>query len=172
MASDSTTFRAGLAALLPQLRAYARFLARDVVLADDVVQEALLRALRAEAQWQPGTNLRAWCFTILRNVFLEEMRRGHGERRAMAAYPRGGEVAPSQEASAELRDLARALGMLPLAQREALILVGAHAMSYAEAAAVTGVAVGTVKARVSRARRALAESMQAGDAQLPHIRSG
>jgi RNA polymerase sigma-70 factor (ECF subfamily) len=162
MASEGDAFRAGLGELLPQLRAFARFLARDPALADDLVQECLLRALRAEAQWAPDSSLRAWCFRILRNVFLELRRRGRGEARAMAGYRPDASVAGAQEAHAELAALAGALDGLPMAQREALILVGAHALSYAEAASVIGVAEGTVKARVSRARRALADSLRPG----------
>jgi len=149
-------FRAGLAALLPQLRAYARFLARAPAQADDLVQEALLRALGAEHQWQPGTNLRAWTFRILHNLFLEQLRRGGTERRALDTIAAHGTGPASQEAAAELADLARDLEALPLAQREALILVGAHGLSADEAGLVCGVPPGTIKARVSRARAALA----------------
>ncbi|MDB5368595.1 MAG: polymerase subunit sigma-24 [Roseomonas sp.] len=150
--------RAALPALLPDLRAFARFLARDAALADDLVQEAMVRALRAEAQWVPGTSVRAWLFHILRNVFLEQLRRRGTERRALERMPEpGGNVVP-QEEHGEVNDLSRALQALPLAQREALILVGAHGLSHEEAATICGVPVGTVKARVARARMALSRN--------------
>ncbi|EHM03237.1 Sigma-70 region 2 [Acetobacteraceae bacterium AT-5844] len=150
--------RAALPALLPDLRAFARFLARDAALADDLVQEAVLRALRAEAQWTPGTSARAWLFYILRNVFLEQMRRRGTERRALERIPPATEASPvPQDERSEVRDLGRALQALPLTQREALILVGAHGLSHEEAAIIVGAPVGTVKARVARARAALAQ---------------
>ncbi len=160
MTSKTDPIRAGLAGLLPDLRAFARFLARDAALADDLVQEAILRALRAESQWDPETSLRAWMFRILRNVFLEQMRRRGTERRALEHLPDPDRPAPAaQEARHAVSDLARAMDTLPLAQREALILVGAHGLSHEEAAAVCNVPVGTMKARVARARGALARQM-------------
>jgi RNA polymerase sigma-70 factor (ECF subfamily) len=158
MTHPPESVRASLPALLPDLRAFARFLARDAVLADDLVQEAVLRALRAEMQWLPGTSLRAWVFHILRNVFLEQMRRRGTERRALERMPEPDGSAVPQEEHGELGDLGRALQSLPLPQREALILVGAHGLSHEEAAVICAVPVGTVKARVSRARAALARS--------------
>ena len=150
--------RAALPALLPDLRAFARFLARDPALADDLVQEALLRALRAEQQWIPGTSLRAWVFHILRNIFLEQLRRRGTEKRALERMPAPDETGVPQDAHGEVTDLGRALQVLPLPQREALILVGAHGLSHEEAAVICDVPVGTVKARVSRARAALARN--------------
>ena len=148
-----------LPGLLPELRAFARFLARDAAQADDLVQEAILRALRAEAQWDPATSLRAWLFHILRNAFLEQLRRRGTERRALERLPPPAMPAASeQEARGQVADLQRAMAALPAPQREALILVGAHGLSHEEAAAVVGVPVGTVKARVARARMALAQN--------------
>jgi len=165
MANQTDPIRARLAGLLPDLRAFARFLARDTALADDLVQEAILRALRAEAQWDPATSLRAWMFHILRNVFLEGIRRRGTERRALERMPAPDGPPPSeQEARHAVSDLARALETLPLPQREALILVGAHGLSHEEAAAVCNVPVGTVKARVARARAALARGVVPADA--------
>ncbi|MCQ4161415.1 sigma-70 family RNA polymerase sigma factor [Roseomonas sp. GC11] len=163
MASHTDPIRAGLPALLPELRAFARFLARDAAQADDLVQEAVLRALRAEAQWVPGTSLRAWMFHILRNVFLAQLRRRGTERRALERLPPRGAQPAVQEAHSAVGDLSRALDTLPMAQREALILVGAHGLSHEEAAAVCGVPVGTVKARVARARAALARGWAPGE---------
>lgn len=165
MANQTDPIRARLGALLPDLRAFARFLARDTAQADDLVQEAILRALRAEAQWDPATSLRAWMFHILRNVFLEGIRRRGTERRALERMPAPDEPPPSeQEARHAVSDLERALEKLPLPQREALILVGAHGLSHEEAAAVCNVPVGTVKARVARARAALARGMVPAEA--------
>jgi RNA polymerase sigma-70 factor, ECF subfamily len=156
--SPAPSIRAALPALLPDLRTFARFLARDIPLADDLVQEAVLRALRAETQWMPGTSARAWLFSILRNVFLEQIRRRGTEKRALERMPATEEATSPQEGQGEVGDLARAMQALPLPQREALILVGAHGLSHEEAAIIVGAPVGTVKARVSRARTALARS--------------
>lgn len=156
MTSADASFRGALAALTPQLRAFARYLARDAARADDLVQDALLRALEHAGSWQPGTDLRAWLFRILRNVFLDEQRRRGTERRLLAALPEPAPAASAQAAAADLGDLSRALAGLPAAQREALLLVAALGFDVVEAAAITGVAPGTVKARLSRARAALA----------------
>jgi RNA polymerase sigma-70 factor (ECF subfamily) len=149
-------FRKALSALLPQLRAFARFLARDAARADDLVQDAILRAMTEEAQWEPGTDLRAWVFRILRNAFLGQLRRGGAERRALERLDRGASSPPAQLATAELHELDHALDRLSVVQREALLLVAALGFTVDEAAAICGVPAGTVKARVSRARAALA----------------
>ncbi len=144
--------------LLPDLRAFARFLARDRTLADDLVQDTLVRALGALDQFQHGTNLKAWLFTIQRNAFYEQFRRRRREQRAMAEQFSGDEAegAP-QHGAAELSDLQRMLFSLPPLLREALVLVGAQELSHEQAAAICGVPVGTMKARVSRARAKLAQ---------------
>lgn len=160
MANQTDPIRLRLPGLLPELRAFARFLARDAALADDLVQEAILRGLRAEAQWDPETSLRAWMFHILRNVFLAQLRRRGTEKRALERMPEPDRPQPEQEAHNDMADLARALEGLPLPQREALILVGAHGLSHEEAAAVCGVPVGTVKARVARARATLLRGLE------------
>jgi RNA polymerase sigma-70 factor (ECF subfamily) len=151
--------RPGLVALLPELRAYARFLQRDRARADDLVQETVLRALSALKQFQPDTNLKAWAFTILRRVFLEQTRRTKREDVALAtqALTAGESLQPH---AADIADLSRMLWTLPPALREALVLVGAQELSHEEAAAICGVPVGTMRARVSRARAKLAESYQ------------
>lgn len=150
-------FRKALAALLPQLRAFARFLTRDPSRADDLVQDAILRAMTEEKRWEPGTNLRAWVFRILRNGFLMQMRRGGAEQRALVRFDSRASSAPAQLATAELHELDRALEDLPMAQRESLTLVAALGFSIEEAAAICGVPPGTVKARISRARAVLAQ---------------
>jgi RNA polymerase sigma-70 factor (ECF subfamily) len=156
MTSDDQSFRPALTRLLPDLRAFARFLARDPAAADDLVQDTLLRALRSEAQWQPGTSLKAWAFSILRNAWFENRRRAGAERRALDKVHVSEEVPAGQEHRMEVAGLARAMSALPREQQEALVLVGALGFSSEDAARVAGVAVGTLKARVSRARRALA----------------
>jgi len=158
--------RAELIALLPDLRAFARFLQRDRSEADDLVQEAVTRALAALGQFQAGTSLRAWLFTILRNTHYEQARRRSTERRAIdARLPPEPGGTPAQHSQAELADLERLLWDLPPLLREALVLVGARGLGYDEAAMVCHVPVGTMKARVSRARARLGRAMDgmAGD---------
>jgi RNA polymerase sigma-70 factor, ECF subfamily len=157
--------RRALAALLPDLRAFARFLARDRALADDLVQEALVRALGALHQYQPGTSLKAWTFTILRNAYYEQGRRRGREVAlddASAGCPQEAptQAAPDAGSRAALGDLNRLIWRLSPLLREALTLVGAQELSYEEAAAICGVPVGTMKARVSRARAALVRAMR------------
>jgi RNA polymerase sigma-70 factor (ECF subfamily) len=156
-----SALRSQIAALLPDIRGFARFLVRDRTAADDLVQDALVRALGALEQFQPGTNLKAWLFTIVRNAFYEGARRRKREARALERHIVGDEAAhPAQDARTELRDLQLLLWTLPPLLREALILVGAQEMTYDEAALVCGVPVGTVKARVSRGRTALAAAIR------------
>jgi len=163
MPAEPEDLRRSLAHLIPDLRAFARFLARDTAVADDLVQEALLRALRNLAQFQPGTNLKAWTFTILRNVFYEQLRRHKVEaRQATLAPPAQQSVPGGQEAYTAMRDLSRAIWSLSPLLREALTLVGAQGLSYEEAAAICDVPVGTMKARVSRARNAIARQTGLG----------
>ncbi len=151
------TIRTALVELLPDLRAYARFLHRDASRADDLVQETVLRALAASAQFQPGTSPKAWLFTIQRNTFLQHTR---AARREDAAMQRAADSAPDTlaEHGAEISDLAAMLYKLPASLREALLLVGAQELSHDEAAAICGVPAGTMRARVSRARAQLARA--------------
>lgn len=164
---SDTDFRRELTAIVPQLRAFARNLTSgQPEFADDLVQDALLRAWTARASFRAGTNFRAWIFVILRNIFLSEMRRARfkGEWNELTAEKLL-VVSGQQENHIELSDVQRALSLLPVSQREALILVGAGGFSYKDAAEITGVAVGTVKSRVARARNAL-EAIMAGDVPL------
>lgn len=157
----SSLLRAQMIALLPELRGFARFLVRERAEADDLVQEALVRALAALDQFQPGTNMKSWLFTILRNAFFELARRRRTERAALEdrslerATSSEHPYAADQESRTALSDLQRRLWGLPPLLREALVLVGAQELSYDEAAAICGVPVGTMKARVSRARTQL-----------------
>ncbi len=160
---DDDDPRRAMILLLPDLRGYARFLVRHSGEADDLVQEAVSRALAALAQYQRGTSLRAWLFTILRNIFYEQARRRKTERVAIQrSEPGERSSAPAQPGHLALSDLTRQLFMLPPLLREALVLVGAQGLSYEEAAAICAVPVGTIKARVSRARAQLARMMADG----------
>ncbi|MFG1402621.1 sigma-70 family RNA polymerase sigma factor [Xanthobacter sediminis] len=141
---------------LPALRAFARSLTRNRTEADDLVQETLLKALANIDRFDPGTNLRAWLFTILRNTYYTDMRKRRRENEGLSALAQqDGNVGPSQEWSMTLQSLQEALGHLPDDQREALVLVGAAGLSYEEAAEVCGCALGTIKSRVNRARAKL-----------------
>jgi RNA polymerase sigma-70 factor (ECF subfamily) len=164
-------FRGELEALVPQLRAFARSLCGKRDVADDLVQDALLKAWAARDRYRPGTNMRAWVFIILRNVFLSQKRRDRfkGEWNQEIA-DRTLCTPANQEKQLQLADLQRALTTLPPAQREALILVGAGGLAYEEAAEICGCAVGTVKSRVARARAAL-EAMMSMDACPPRART-
>jgi RNA polymerase sigma-70 factor (ECF subfamily) len=158
------TLRSQIAALLPDLRGFARFLVRDRVMADDLVQDGLVRALGALDQFQPGTNLKAWLFAIMRNAFYAGARRRNLEAHVLETQPIVHEVArPEQDGRIELRELQGLIWTLSPQLREALILVGAQEMTYDEAAQVCGVPVGTIKARVSRGRAALEAAMRRAD---------
>jgi RNA polymerase sigma-70 factor (ECF subfamily) len=154
---------AGAIRYLPDLRAFARSLAGNSHQADDLVQSAILRALAAAQQFTPGTNFKAWSFTILRNVFYNQWRSPAAHQVALddcvTAMPT---TAPTQEASLEFCDFRRSFAQLGADHREALLLVGASGLSYAEAAAVCNCAPGTMKSRVSRARSALRAMMESG----------
>lgn len=157
-------FKNELARAIPQLRAFGRSLCGSHDLADDLVQETMLKAWAARGRYVAGTNFRAWTFTILRNHYFSLTRRLRftGEWDDLVA-DRVLAAPASQDTSIELRDLMRALMQLPEPQREALILVGAGGISYEETAEITGVALGTVKSRVARARMALEALMNGGD---------
>ena len=149
-------FKAALAAIIPHLRAFARSLSGNRDLADDLVQETLMKAWAARQRFIAGTNMRAWTFIILRNYYLSQLRRSRfrGEWDELTA-DRILAAPASQDKQIELTDVSRALQQLPAAQREALILVGAGGFAYDEAADICGVAVGTIKSRVARGRVAL-----------------
>jgi RNA polymerase sigma factor (sigma-70 family) len=157
-------FKTQLAAVIPQLRAFGRSLSGNRDTGDDLVQETLLKAWAARDRYEAGTNLRAWTFIILRNLFLSQMRRNRfrGEWDDVVA-DRILSAPASQDKHVELGDLQRALQFLPESQREALILVGAGGFAYEEAAEICGVAVGTIKSRVARGRVALEAVMMGND---------
>jgi RNA polymerase sigma-70 factor (ECF subfamily) len=153
---DDSAFKDDLVELIPFLRAFARTLCGDTATADDLAQETLLKAWKSRRQFEPGTNLKAWTYMILRNHFYSEKRRAWRQ----AAWDdekaeRTLTAASDQAAVLELDELRRALAELPPEQREALMLVGAAGFAYDEAARICGCAVGTIKSRVNRARKAL-----------------
>ena len=156
-------FKDQLAAVIPHLRAFGRSLSGSRDLADDLVQETLLKAWAARKRFQAGTNMRAWTFIILRNLFLSQMRRARfkGEWDDITAAKILAAPA-SQDRHIELGDMQRALMHLPQPQREALILVGAGGFAYEEAADICGCAVGTIKSRVARGRVALEALLTGG----------
>jgi RNA polymerase sigma-70 factor, ECF subfamily len=146
---------------IPRLRRYARALTRDATRADDLVQSCLMRALAKSHLWQPGTDLRAWLFTILHNQHVNDVRRGLGEG---SVVPIDDDVLSltmpaAQHASLELRDLDRAMAQLAEEQRQVLLLVGLEGMRYDEAAAVLQIPVGTIRSRLSRGRAELRRLM-------------
>ena len=148
--------RDALLAAVPSLRAFAISLSGQVDRADDLVQDTLLRALSHIDRFERGTNLNAWLFTILRNLFHSEYRK----RRREVEDPDGSyagrlKVQPEQGSRLDFEDFRSALAKLPADQREALLLVGASGFSYEEAANICGCAVGTIKSRVNRARSKL-----------------
>lgn len=159
-------FKKQLAVVIPHLRAFGRSLSGNRDTADDLVQETLLKAWAARKRFQAGTNMRAWTFIILRNLYLSQMRRARfkGEWDDLVADKILAAPA-SQDRHVELSDMQRALLHLPQPQREALILVGAGGFAYEEAAEICGVAVGTIKSRVARGRVALEQLLSEG--QLP-----
>jgi len=151
-------FRNGLLAAVPSLRAFALSLTSNPARSDDLVQDTLMKGWQHRARFQPGTNLNAWLFTILRNIFYSDHRKRVREVEDQdGSYAARLATAPHQGDRLDVEDLQTALAKLPPDQREALVLVGAEGVSYEEAATIMGCKVGTVKSRVSRARGRLAE---------------
>ena len=165
-AKDKQAFKRELTDVVPHLRAFARGLCGRPDMADDLVQETLLKAWAAQDRFEPGTSMRAWTFVILRNAYLTDMRRNRfrGEYDETAAE-RILTAPAGQEQPIHLSDMHRALLTLPPERREALLLVGAGGFSYEEAANICGCAVGTIKSRVGRARAALSAMIEEG--QIP-----
>lgn len=162
---DDATFKKELSLLIPDLRAFARSLSNNATLADDLAQDTLLKAWKARNRFESGTNMKAWTFTILRNQFYSETRRSW-RRQPLDPDVAAQTLVANDEAGDDLELLAlrNGLTMLPEEQREALILVGAGGLSYEDASTVCGCAIGTVKSRVSRARKALAEILEHNEA--------
>jgi RNA polymerase sigma-70 factor (ECF subfamily) len=149
---------------LPNLRAFARALIRNADQADDLVQSTVVRALSAVNQYQPGTNFKAWMFTILRNCYFNELRRNRGLVRPIEAADLEAYSTPAnQQAGLEFADFRRAFAKLPAEQREALVLIGAEGYAYGEAAAICNCPIGTIKSRVGRARSELKRMITMGE---------
>jgi RNA polymerase sigma-70 factor, ECF subfamily len=142
---------------IPRLRRFARALTHDVVAADDLVQDCLTRALGKLHLWEEGTDLRAWLFTILHNQHVNHIRRKVREGRAVELSEREPLLShvAQQGKRLELRDLERAIGRLPDAQRSVILLIGLEGMRYEEVAVVLKIPVGTIRSRLSRARASL-----------------
>lgn len=156
--------RAEVIAVMPHLRAFARFLTGHRERADDLVQDAVVRALTSAHQFQPGTNFKAWMFTILRNLFYNEGRKSRVKIDTLEeVHEQQHAAGPTQEAGLEFDDFRRAFWRLTEEQREVLILVGASGVSYEEAAEICGCAVGTIKSRVSRARTQLSKLLNGSE---------
>lgn len=164
MASD-TRWRDDVVSLIPALRAFAWSLSHNGSDADDLVQDTLIKAWSNRDRFEPGTNLRAWLFTILRNTYYTNLLRRRREvRDETGEYADTLTTPPTQDWSVAMRALQAALQQLPDEHREALILVGAAGLSYEEAAEICGCALGTIKSRVNRARARLLKIMDAEDA--------
>jgi len=160
------SLRDDILASVPSLRAFAISLSGNGDRADDLVQETLLRAIANIDSFQPGSNLPAWLFTILRNLFRSDYRKRRREvEDAEGNYAKTLKTQPAQGAHLEFEEFRAALEKLPQDQREALILVGASGFSYEDAATICGCAVGTIKSRVNRARSKLAAMLYVDGAE-------
>lgn len=163
-ATEKADFKRELTDVIPHLRAFARGLCGRPDMADDLVQEAMMKAWAAQERFEPGTSMRAWTFVILRNAYLTDMRRNRFRGEYDENVAERILTAPAdQEEPLHLSDMHRALLTLPPERREALLLVGAGGFSYEEAASICGCAVGTIKSRVGRARATLNSMMEDGD---------
>lgn len=167
-ALPTAEFRQELTAAIPYMRAFSRSLTGNEAAADDLTQDALVKAWRARERFRAGTNFRAWVFTIVRNQFYSDQRRSwrqapwdEEKAKRTLSGPQG------LDSMIALDELRRALIELPEDQREAIVLVGAGGFAYEEAAQICGCAVGTIKSRVSRARKALAAMLEEGADPLP-----
>jgi RNA polymerase sigma-70 factor, ECF subfamily len=162
--TNRDTTRGRLVSMIPSLRAFAISLCGDPCRADDLVQETLVKAWDHLDSFEEGTNLKSWLITILRNTFLSECR-----KRRREVEGRNGEydlaAPPEQFGKMDLNDLLVALAKLPPEQRVAIILVAAERFSYEEVAKICGCSIGTIKSRVNRGRRKLADLLDIGSAE-------
>ena len=165
MTDTADSWRDDVVSLIPALRAFAWSLSHNAADADDLVQDTLIKAWTNRDKFEPGTNLRAWLFTILRNTYYTAvLRRRREVRDEQGEYAGALKTPPTQDWSIAMHALREALLQLPDEHREALILVGAAGLSYEEAAEICGCALGTIKSRVNRARARLLKIMDAEDA--------
>jgi RNA polymerase sigma-70 factor, ECF subfamily len=157
---SSDSVKQGFVDAIPSLRAFAMSLCGNLERADDLVQETMLKAFKNIDSFEEGTNLKAWLFTILRNTYFSERRRSKREvEDADGIHASRLAVHPEQHGHMDMCELRAALNQLKDDQREALILVCAAGLSYEEAAAISGCAIGTIKSRVNRGRAKLSEIM-------------
>jgi RNA polymerase sigma-70 factor, ECF subfamily len=162
---DDRLFKQDMIAVVPKLRAFAISLTGKSHQADDLLQETLMKAWAHRDSFQPGTNIKAWLYTILRNEFYTAIRKRKREVEDVdGKHAERVGVLPAQDSYLDLVDMQKALQLLPPDQREALLLVAASDMSYEEAAVVCNVAVGTIKSRVNRARERLTHILQSNSA--------
>lgn len=156
-----TPLKQQMLAAIPHLRAFAISLSGNIDRADDLVQNALLKGLSNLDKFQPGTSIQAWLFTILRNDFLTQVRRNKREvEDPEGAWAEKVAVLPEQMSRLDFDDMLKALSRLPLDQREALLLVTAEGLTYEDAARICNTNIGTIKSRINRARRRLAEMLE------------
>ncbi|MFW7342588.1 sigma-70 family RNA polymerase sigma factor [Pollutimonas sp. H1-120] len=157
------SFESEVVALLPVLRRYARALTGNAAWADDLVQDTAERALNKRLKWRAGSNLKAWLLTMLRNLYIDQLRKQRETGGDGNEFPGlAGEAYQEQVDGLFLRDVQRALYLLPIDQREVLLLVGLEELSYQEAASVLDIPRGTVMSRLSRARERM-HSLLSGD---------
>jgi RNA polymerase sigma-70 factor (ECF subfamily) len=173
--SDGALPHPDLVAAIPRLRRYARMLTGEATRADDLVQDTLARAWEKRRLWQAGTDLRAWLFTIMHNVFLNQRALARRDARnvSLDEDPAGGEVwqiavRPAQQSRVELAELLMHVGRLPVEQREVLLLAAVEEMKYEEIAATLDIPVGTVMSRLSRAREKL---RRVADGPVPALKA-
>ena len=163
-------FKSDLVTVIPALRAFARSLCGNATQADDLVQETMLKAWAARRSYEPNTSFKAWTFRILRNAFYSNWRK---DRRLSplddTVHEKMAQAVENAETALELAEVAGALQQLPIEQREAMILISAGGFNYEEVAAIAGVAVGTIKSRVSRGRATLLVLMEKRSNTRPGI---
>ena len=153
---------------IPKLRRYARALTGDASLADDLVQDSLERAWSRFHLFRPGSNIRAWMFTIMHNCYANTVRRAKHRPRVVPLEEWGSDaqIGPAQEKAVELNNVAAALRQLPDEQRAVLLLVGLEELTYAEAAKILDIPLGTVMSRLSRGRERLRNMMSGTDRKV------
>jgi RNA polymerase sigma-70 factor, ECF subfamily len=157
---------------IPRLRRYARAPLRDVTRADDLVQDTLVRALGKQHLWEPGTNLRAWLFTLMHNQHVDNARQGRREETGVDFDEISATLIATTDptAACQLRELDRGLARLPEEQRKVILLVGLEGVRYDEAAAILNIPIGTVRSRLFRGRELLRKLMdmdEGAGASLP-----
>jgi len=159
--NSSQVFVQELTALLPTLRAFGRSLCKDIMFADDLVQETMLKAWNHRNRFHPGSNMKVWLLTILRHHYYSTLRpRKYEVEDPGDEHARRIAVQPEHEAAAELEELVRALMILPNRQREALLLVCADGLSYEQAANLCRCAIGTIRSRIARGRNQLMAALE------------